>query len=90
MTWLAPDTDWDAIEHAARTADNLAVARRRYMATTEPADARAVTNLSAEFSKALARLGFDPTARSALGVAEVKAQSTLERMISDRAKSAKS
>jgi len=33
----------------------------------------------------LSRLGFDPTARSALGLAEVKAQSKLEGLLADRA-----
>jgi hypothetical protein len=32
----------------------------------------------------LSRLGFDPTARSKLGLAEVKAQSTLEKLRASR------
>jgi hypothetical protein len=84
VTWLSPDTDRDAIEHAARLVDDLALARARYRATREPADGRIVVQLADAVSKALARLGFDPTARSQLGVAEVKAQSALEKMLAAR------
>ena len=84
ITWLSPDSDLSTIENACRAADDLAAARARYRATTEPADARAVVALSKTFTDALSSLGFDPTARSRLGVAEVKRASALDNLIAKR------
>jgi len=44
------------------------------------ASAKDVREARAEVSKLLSELGFDPTARSKLGLAEVKAQSKLEEL----------
>lgn len=84
ITWLSPDTDWDAVTNACLLADDLAIARERYHATRDPADGRAVVSLSKEFTSALSVLGFDPTSRSRLGVAEVKKMSALETLIAQR------
>jgi phage terminase small subunit len=84
ITWLSPDSDLSTIENTCRAADDLASARARYRATTEPADARAVVALSKTFTDALSSLGFDPTARSRLGVAEVKRASALDNLIAKR------
>jgi len=84
ITWLSPDSDLSAIENACRAADDLTIARARYRATTEPADARAVVALTKSLSDALASLGFDPTSRSRLGVAEVKRASALDNLIAKR------
>lgn len=86
ITWLSPDSDWQAVEEAARLADSLSAARRRYYATTDPADARAVVSLSREFVAALSALGFTPTARARLGVAEVRKDSALEELLAKRRK----
>jgi len=84
ITWLSPDSDMEAVEQACRVADDLAAARRRYRATTDPADGRMVVQLSKAMTDALSVLGFDPTARSRLGVAEVKRASALEELIARR------
>jgi hypothetical protein len=84
ITWLSPDSDGKQVEEAARTADNLAVARKRYMATTDPSDARALVALSKQFTEALSALGFNPVARARLGVAEVKRVSALEELVAKR------
>lgn len=84
ITWLSPDSDWKSVVHACELADDLAVARRRYRATTEPADGRIVVNLSEAFAKALAALGFDPVSRTRLGVAEVKRVSALDELLAKR------
>lgn len=47
--------------------------------------AREVRDARKQVMDLLSRLGFDPTARSALGLAEVKAQSKLEGLLADRA-----
>jgi hypothetical protein len=84
LTWIAPGTDAEQIEEAARLADDVAAARQRYRATTDPADARALVALSKQLTEALSALGFNPTARARLGVAEVKRVSALEELVSRR------
>lgn len=84
VTWLSPDSDWDAVVEACQLADDVGVARRRYRATSDPSDGRAVVSLSKELQAALANLGFNPTARSRLGVAEVKKMSALEQLMAKR------
>ena len=85
ITWLSPHSDLEAVVLACRLADDLAMARERYRATRDPADARAVVALSKELTVALSDLGFNPTARSRLGVAEVKRVSALEEVLARRA-----
>jgi phage terminase small subunit len=84
ITWLSPDSDREAVEQACRLADDLAAARKRYRATTDPSDGRMVKQFDDALAGALSRLGFDPTARARLGVAEVKRASALEQLIATR------
>lgn len=84
ITWLSPDSDLDQVTQAATLADAVASAHRRYMATTDPSDARALVALSKQFTEALSALGFNPVARSRLGVAEVKRASALEELVRAR------
>jgi phage terminase small subunit len=80
ITWISPKTDMQAAEDACRAADDVAAARRRYRATTDPKDAAALVALGKQLSSALSDLGFNPTARSRLGVAEVTRVSKLEAL----------
>lgn len=84
ITWLSPDSDMKAVVHACLLADDLAVARARYRATTEPADGRILVNLSDAFAKSLSALGFDPVSRTRLGVAEVKRVSAIDELLAKR------
>lgn len=84
ITWISPKTDLQAAEEACRAADDVAAARRRYRATTDPKDASALVALGKRLDEALSSLGFNPTARSRLGVAEVKRASALQNLISQR------
>lgn len=84
ITWLSPDSDHQAILNVCRLADDLAVARRRYHATSEAVDARALASLNKSFTDGLTSLGFDPVSRSRLGVAEVKRVSALDQLIAKR------
>ena len=84
ITWLSPDSDFRAIEHAANVADDLAAARAKYRATLEAADGRVLVALNKSYADALAALGFDPVSRSRLGVAEVKRVSALDQLIANR------
>lgn len=80
ITWISPTTDMQAAEEACRAADDVAAARRRYRATTDPKDASALVALGKRLDDALSQLGFNPTARSRLGVAEVTRVSKLDAL----------
>lgn len=84
IAWLSPASDMAAIEEACRLVDDVAIARYRYRATTDPADARALVALTGQLTSALSALGFDPTSRSRLGVAEVKAVSAIDKLLERR------
>jgi hypothetical protein len=80
LTWISPNTDLAAAEEACRACDDLAVARRRYRATADPKDATALAALGKRLDLALSQLGFNPTARARLGVAEVTRVSKLDAL----------
>jgi hypothetical protein len=84
LTWISPTSDMPAAVEACLAADDLAVARRRYRATSDPKDAAALAALGKRFDLALSVLGFNPTARSRLGVAEVKRASALDKLLERR------
>lgn len=84
ITWLSPSSDRNAIENAARLADTLATARAKYHATLDAADLRALVQINKSYTDALSSLGFDPTSRSRLGVAEVKKMSALDQLLAKR------
>jgi phage terminase small subunit len=79
-TWISPATDMATVEQAALLADDVAIARRRYHATSDPKDAAALARMAKALVDALSALGFDPTSRSRLGVAEVKRVSALAEL----------
>jgi hypothetical protein len=84
LTWISPQSDMAAAIEACLVADDLAIARRRYRATSDPKDAAALVSLGKRFDDALSVLGFNPTARSRLGVAEVKRASALQTLLIQR------
>lgn len=86
ITWLSPNSDIEAIENAAILADAASAARKKYLSTLEAVDARAFVAVNKAFTDALASLGFDPVARSRLGIAEVKRVSKLEELAQSRQK----
>jgi hypothetical protein len=85
ITWLSPASDVPHLVAVCQLADDLVVARDRYHATTEPADAHAVVALSKVFIAGLSALGFTPVARARLGVAEVRRLSAIQQLVEDRA-----
>lgn len=89
ITWLSPVSDIDAIYNAATLADATEAARNRYMATTEPADAKAYVAINKAYTDALTSLGFDPISRSRLGVAEVRAATSIDKLLERRQNRAK-
>lgn len=80
IAWLSPKSDAEAIELAASLADDLELARERYHVTRNATDGRVVAALTAEMRAALADLGFNPIARTRLGVAEVTRVSKIEAL----------
>lgn len=88
ITWVSPDSDMDAVISACRLKDDLEVARRRYRATSDPADGRMVAVFEKQLAESLSVLGFNPTARARLGLAEVKKVDKLDQILSRRHRAA--
>lgn len=79
--WISQDTDRMALERACRLADVEKLLYRHVMANpTGRGLATRYVEVTHALGQALSALGFDPSARSRLGVAEVKAKSKLEEM----------
>lgn len=78
--WLA-ETDWLALELVCKLADFANLAEARYRETGAPADGRIVLQVLSAFAAALGRLGFDPSARARLGLAEIDRATKLQRMM---------
>ena len=89
ITWLSPVSDIDAISNAAFLADASEAARNKYMATLDNADAKAYVAINKAYTDALASLGFDPLSRSRLGVAEVRAATSIDLLLERRQNRAK-
>ena len=89
ITWISPASDIDAVVNVARLADATETARVRYMATSEPADAKAYVAINKAYTDALSSIGFDPIARSRLGVAEVRAATSIDKLLERRQNRAK-
>lgn len=84
VAWLSPISDIAAVEEACRAQDDVAVARQRYRATTDPRDGRALSALGRRLDGALGALGFGPEARSRLGLTEVKRVSVVASLLAQR------
>ena len=89
ITWLSPVSDIESIKNASHLADANEAARERYMVSTEPADAKAYVAINRAYTDALTSLGFDPVSRSRLGVAEVRAATSIDKLLEKRQNRAK-
>jgi hypothetical protein len=89
ITWLSPVSDIEAIKNASYLADANEAARARYMISTEPADAKAYVAINKAFTDSLTSLAFDPVSRSRLGVAEVRAATSIDKLLEKRQNRAK-
>ena len=89
ITWLSPVSDIESVKNAAHLADANEAARDRYMISTEPADAKAYVAINKAYTDALTSLGFDPVSRSRLGVAEVRAATSIDKLLEKRERRAK-
>ena len=79
-SWINPASDSLLVEQAARMKDLFLIAQSRAMVTTDPSDVRAALQANNEYSRLLSMLGFTPADRSKLGVQQVQAVSTLEKL----------
>jgi hypothetical protein len=86
--WLAT-SDTVAVAMLRESLEERANLREIVMATQSPDARKSLRDLDKQIISELAALGFDPSARSRLGVAEVRAQSTLERLRQEQAKPAR-
>ena len=89
ITWLSPVSDIESVKNAAHLADANEAARERYMISTEPADAKAYVAINKAYTDALTSLAFDPVSRSRLGVAEVRAATSIDKLLEKRQNRAK-
>ena len=84
LTWLSPDSDMATVVAACELADVRDKARQRCMVTGEAKDFASFAKLSAEYLRVLSSMGFTPSDRSRLGLAEVKRATKLEQLRASR------
>jgi hypothetical protein len=65
---ISAAADYAVVAETAELSDTLEIARCRATRTGDPSDRRVVLAISRELSSALASLGFNPQARTMLGV----------------------
>jgi hypothetical protein len=84
-TWVSPHTDMELLLITCELVDERWSLRAKVLQTEDKALRRQLTDLTRIIIGNLSLLGFTPTDRSRLGVAEVKTQSKLEEMLIRRA-----
>jgi len=77
--WLAA-SDSLALAMLRESLEERAELRSVVVATQQPDARKALRDLDKQIIGQLSMLGFDPSSRARLGLAEVKAQSTLEKL----------
>lgn len=84
-TWLAEHVDAEQVLILCEQMDERAALRFRVLRDQDWRERAGLRALEAQIMDGLSVLGFNPTERSRLGVAEVKAASTLDRIAERRA-----
>ena len=79
-TWLSPNTDAELLLMTCELLDERWNLRVRVMRDNRPEERKALRELDRQLVANLSLLGFSPTDRSRIGVAEVKRQSKLEEL----------
>ena len=80
QVWLSPDTDMELLQVTCELLDERGELLEQARETRDPADRRAIRQLDQQLVSNMSLLGFTPSDRSRLGVAEVKAESKLEEL----------
>lgn len=84
--WLA-GTDGALVALLRESLEERSQLRELVLSVADPADRRALRELDKQIVGMLSALGFDPTARSRLGLAEVKRVSKLDELKAKHGKS---
>lgn len=82
--WLSPATDTELLLMTCELVDERWNLRIRVMKDNDNKERRGLRELDRQIVSNLSLLGFSPADRSRLGVAEVKAQSKLEKIMAMR------
>lgn len=82
--WISPHTDVELLLITCELVDERWSLRAKVLQNDDPRMRRQLHDLTRLIINNLSLLGFTPTDRSRLGVAEVKAQSKLEELIARR------
>jgi len=80
IPWLSPHTDVELLLMLCESVDERTALLERVLSSGDNSDRRALRALNSEISSALSLLGFTPTDRTRLGLAEVKRESRLEEL----------
>jgi hypothetical protein len=84
INWISPETDLELLLMTCEMVDERWNLRIKVMQSDDMQMARRLDNLSRIIVGNLSLLGFSPSDRSRLGVAEVKKQTKLEELIARR------
>ena len=85
INWISPVTDTELLLMTCEMIDERWNLRAKVLKDGTASDARRLDRLSKMIISNLSLLGFTPTDRTRLGVAEVKAKSRLEELMAKRA-----
>ena len=84
-TWVSKNTDLELLTMTCEMVDERWNLRVKVMQSDDPKMRRGLRELDKQIVSNLSLLGFTPSDRSRLGVAEVKAKSKLEELMERRA-----
>jgi hypothetical protein len=84
QSWISPTTDIELVLMTAEMVDERWNLRVKVMSNDDPRLRRGLRELDKQIVGNLSDLGFSPTARMRLGIAEVKKQSKLEELMARR------
>jgi hypothetical protein len=85
INWISPNTDLEILLMTCELIDERWNLRVRVMTDNNPKDRRGLRELDKQIVSNLGLLGFTPSDRSRLGVAEVKKMSKLESLMAKKA-----
>jgi hypothetical protein len=85
INWISPNTDLELLLMTCEMIDERWNLRVRVMTDNNPKDRRGLREIDRQIVSNLGLLGFTPSDRSRLGVAEVKKMSKLEELMSKKA-----
>jgi hypothetical protein len=85
INWISPNTDLELLLMTCEMIDERWNLRVRVMTDSSPKDRRGLRELDKQIVSNLGLLGFTPSDRSRLGVAEVKKMSKLEELMAKKA-----